>query len=383
MILDCLNPNLPSPVVGLLGIHGDLLYLSLLFAGNCLLRKEEQIRIFGHFALIPIIVASGISIYQHAVDPYFLNRKVLEVPELRTIYMRPIPGFSENMIMAPSLFVDPGRYARYALFVFWFSLTIAPLIGVWSLIYITAAILGMITAGPRFAPVITVSALLLIMSLRFFSWIKEGVQGTRIKRIASRFAIGGLLAIGISTFILYLALPNVIERSTLWFKNTLIGSEERPSDISIRIPGYLRAFRSFWVLEGGIFGLGTGSNSLGGQYLEKFLKIRTHFITEGSEQGFRRYLLMYGLLGFIIRFLLFLVILRVIWNSSEAFNEERGKWVVKIWFCFLISYLTLAQLLGAAHMQDYMAQSFLWLVSGLVISLPKVYGNEKTEIEIS
>jgi len=376
ILVDSFNPNLPHPVMGFLGFHGDLMYFVLLFAANAILRDRKRIRTFWIIALTPSLAALGVALYQHMVDPYFLNREAIATAELwRAVYFRPIPGIAgKSMLMAPSLFADPGRYARYALFTFWTALSLAPLLGwKWTLVFIGAGGGGMMLAGPRFAPVITGVALTLIMvSLVITSLLMRASR--EYSKIVLKFVMGGIIGIGIAIFIMYLSTPQVLNRSYVWFTSTLIGTEGEPSEIKRRFPGYWRSFRV--ILEQGLFGEGSGSQSLGKQYLKRYFRISVEM---KGEQGYAVYTIQYGLLGFTIRMILFLIMFKVLWDAQALCRRGEDKWVVRSWFYFFGSYFVIGQFLGAPHLQDYLAQSFLWTMTGVNLMLPEVENIETQE----
>lgn len=381
VLVNSLNPNLVHPLESLFGIHADLLYLLVFFAAGYWFVKSQRDAVL---VLVPsflfLIFPTVVAVLQQIYGPQYLNVEVLEDTELRPILERDIPGLSQHMIQVSSVFVDPGRFAGYSGLMFWLAIATGIFFhhskGIKTIAWMGTGMAAMdvLLAGNR-RVLVTCIAVGVILVLQAVIRAQEGAW-RRLGWLARHSLPWALLA-GIAFSLLYFTVPSSVERARAWFVNTLLGAEERPSEISERVPGYVEQLSM--ISAQGLFGHGTGSVALGRQYLERRFGIR--ITPPESENGFADKAFAYGLIGLAIWLWLLTAMLGALWKAGKAVKDAPRYWFISIVFSYALFWFTAVQLLGSS-LQDYLFQSYFWLWVGMALRCPHWAGVKATSSDL-
>ncbi|MFA0751473.1 MAG: hypothetical protein SLRJCFUN_001876 [Candidatus Fervidibacter sp.] len=356
------NPNLVHPLQSLVGIHADLLFLTIFLpAGYWLPQKSDELRRFMTIVCLLIIFPTAVAFVQWVYDPSFLNTAVMVGTELRPINVRGM------ITQVNSVFTEHGRFANYVEMIFWYGLSTAilyaspkvnlPQVVGW--LGMSLASVDMLLLAKRRPILNTLLGLLL-----FAFWILSR------KRFSFVFSLRNFAIAGMLVFILYFLTPQIFEPAQNFLQQTLLGSEERPSEVTMRMPGYLEQLQV--IGDVGLFGHGTGSVALGLQYLQTRLGID---IPEPvTENGFADKAWNYGIVGLLVWCGFIIQLLWELFRSLNRADDLRWKMFRCLVLCWALPYFTVSQLIGSHFMTDYLAQSHYWFLIGLALRRDNLLG---------
>jgi len=367
VLLNSFNPNLAHPLEALLGLHSDLLYLLVFLpAGYYLLRSTQKVATLFSFLCILAVFPTVVGVIQQTISPTFWNERVLTGTELRPFIDRGIHVFQESYFQVNSVFADPGRFASYGSMMFLvgvgtgllFPTSKVSLLG-WGGVGIAG--IDILFSGNRRTVITT------LLALSLFLWLN-----TRGEKGAQReFRLGTLLirrlpfVVG-AVAVLYVVAADPIERGVRYFLTTLLGSEVYPSELTQRLPGYMNQLAM--IPEFGLLGKGTGVASLGKQYLHGRLGIPVSPYM--SENGFTDKAYAYGVVGLTVWLWLLGAILVALWDARKNASDLQLKAFVTLIFSWAAVFFIVAQLLGSQFIQDYLNQSYYWMLIGCALSCP-------------
>jgi hypothetical protein len=367
VLLNSFNPNLAHPLEALLGLHSDLLYLLVFLpVGYYLLRSPQKVATLFAFLCILAVFPTIVGVIQQTISPTFLNERVLTGTELRPFLDRGVHVFRESYFQVNSVFVGPGRFASYA----GMMLLIGIGMGLLFSEHRRYSLVGWIGAGMAVIDILfsgnrrtMVTALLTFI---LFLWLV-----IRPRVAEKKFRIGTMLVqrlpfVAVAVAVLYVIAADPIERGVRYFSTTLLGAEERPSELSQRLPGYVRQLAM--IPSFGLLGQGTGAASLGKQYLSGRLGIPVS--PDVSENGFTDKAYAYGVVGLAVWLWLLGAILVALWDARKNAPDAQRKAFATLIFSFAVVFFTAAQLLGSQFIQDYLNQSYYWMLIGCALSCP-------------
>jgi len=190
-------------------------------------------------------------------------------------------------------------------------------------------------------------------------------QGHRmVKALRRGFMFGGLALI-----LMTQVFPKVIGGNWAFVSETLSVSGEgselanRAWDYPIR--NLIGAFGDNWI-----FGTGTGTNSLGMQYVARLLNTPIPGI--GIESGFGALDVEMGILGPVLWIVWVSILL---WQGWKIVRNLRATVYFPIGFAiwwYAVEGLVLLMYFGMQAYQDYVNNAYLWLLIGVLYRLPKL-----------
>ena len=368
------NPNSPSVLYGLLGFKLDFYYVPMMFVGYALIRHREDLRKFlvGNAVLAIIICAVGIA--QAILGQGFMNPQNISPDLIDTINLEKIAPLSGQVVSLPnSVFVSTGRFSLYL------TLAVTLCIGAAGyfllttkrsrkVIFIAIGVIGTATvfSGSRVA-LIFVSLTAVVMSIGLLwgaPWRSRMVHRT-LKVIGWSSAI---VAIGLSlAVVLY---PREVGSRIAFYSETL---NPFSSASVLRYRGVTYPFENLATAfddENWLFGNGTGTASLGLQYVAMLL--HSPYRGKWTESGWGEMILEMGILA---------PVLWVIWASALSWCCWRVVRALRqtaffplafaiLWFAFTL--LLPMSYGGLSGYQNYVNNAFLWLLIGMLFRLPEL-----------
>jgi hypothetical protein len=366
VLLNSFNPNLVHPLEALLGIHSDLLYLLIFLpAGYYLVRSPQKVATLFTFLCILAIFPTIVGIIQHTVSPTFLNERVLVGTELRPFIDRGKSVLGKSYFQVSSVFVDPGRFANYSEMIFLVSVGMVLLFSEhkwYSLvgwIGVGIAALDILLSAKKRVFIVTLLTLSLFLGLVNYLKVERKF---RIGTIPVRWLPLTAVVIAIA----YVVAAEPIEKGVKYFSTTILGTEGYPSELSRRLPGYVHQLAMIPYF--GLLGRGTGVASLGKQYF--FTRFGISVSPYVSENGFTDKAYAYGIVGLAVWLWLLGAILVALWDVSKNIPYSPYKAFVILIFSWATIFFTAAQLLGSHFIQDYLNQSYYWMLIGCALSCP-------------
>jgi len=367
---------MPSIFYGLLGLKLYFYYIPLMFVGYAFVRSEQDLRKFLVLNMVLAAIISSIGIAQSVIGLEFLNpHSGADIEELGHL-VRYTPS-GRAVSRPPSVFVSDGRFAEYLVIVFILGLGTAgylllrskhdrkivfPAVG---LIAVAAVISGSRGAFSWVA----ISSAVLALGMIWGAPAKLAESYKMIKAIRRSFVFV-VLAFALAA-VLY---PEVVGARLTFYRETVAldspDEETTGRAWSYPVANFLVALSDpDWLI-----GHGTGTASLGIQYVTRILEVPQTGI--GVESGAGNLLLEFGIMG---------PICWLLWSSSLIFACVRvmlrlkGTWGFPLalaitWFIALV--LIPLSWGNVTEYQNFVANAYLWFCVGILFRLPALVLSE-------
>lgn len=371
-VLQVFNPYSPSPFYGFLGLKVDFFYIPLMFVAYALIRDERDLRRFLLVFMLLAIVISGLGIIQGIVGPTFLNPPTLQhdIRELGTLE-KMTPLTNQVFFLPCSVFVSTGRFGLY--------LILAVIVGLGSagyfvlslfrgrmIMYVGLGALAIATllSGSRGALLFSLISVLALSAAFLWGAPWRWGHGRRLVKAIRRSLI--FAGFGLAGFMLLF--PSAAASRLGFYSETLLPSSSS-YELSNRSWVYPMAELAkslsgrHWIV-----GNGTGTDTLGAQYVSELLKEPMPNVA--VEEGFGQMIAEMGILAPFLWILWSAATVGACWKIVRPLKTTRffPIAVAILWYAFLllfaISYLALDAY------QNYVNNAFLWLLIGILFRLP-------------
>ena len=373
-IVQVFNPASSHILYGVMGVRLYFYYMPLLAIGYALVDSEQVLRrfFFINLALMMVVVSLGIA--QAIVGPQFLNPPVLQedIRALSETYrVAPISGAS--VYRPTSVFVSTGRFGNFLviswLMVFGFSgyLLLRQRKGRGlAFLALALAAAGCLMCASR--GVFMWSAGSAVIGGLAFVWGAPWRQGEalRIVRTLQRAALGIALAV----LVLLATFPDALLNRIAVYSETL-DPRSPTSELLHRTRDYpLANFLGAFGYDRWPYGYGIGTASLGGQYVSRFF----HVLPPEApvESGYGNLVLEMGIGGLILWLIMSVA---VVYSSWKVVRSLKGSHLFPLGFMiFLYSFILLFPMTftGIQAYQDFVLNSYHWLLLGMLFRLPKL-----------
>ena len=373
-VIQVLNPNSPSYLYGILGLKIDFFYAPLMAVGYALIRTDEDLREFLMFSSILAGAVAGLGVIQSIIGPQFLNPATLasEIRELGDLTK--FTPITHQLIHLPSsVFVSAGRFSGYL-----FS---ASVLGMGTAGYfllrgarrrwIIFASLGVVAAaiglcGSRGTLMLSAGSAI-AMSVMFLwgaPWRTRQVY--RMLKAIRRAAIIMAMAVAL----LALVFPKEIGSRWALYSETL-DPRSTASDLVNRTWDYpIRNFMLAFTTPHWAMGYGTGTASLGAQYVAKIFKQKKPEVS--VESGWGSIIVEMGVFGLAMWFVWTTVLLVGCWQFVLKLRQTHLFPVGFAAFWFVATLLVPETYASLNNYQDYILQAYLWMLVGILYRLPEL-----------
>lgn len=347
--------------VPLVGLRLNFLYVPLVVAGALIASERSSLRrwLLGLSGLGAI--SSALGLVQAAVGPAFLAPPV-PVRGLKNLVLIRGNEVSGSLYRPTGTFVDPGRFASMALVALAVSLA-ALLVTRGRRRWVAAVCVGVngaavLATGQR-------SAFVLAVALTGLAALARRWGGTRHllhdAAVVAAAVLLGLAALGT-------LLPGAFSNRAAWYRTTLdprLDTNEwsfRWRSYSTATVGGLRA--------GGLFGRGTGTESLGLQYL--YPGTPPDEAGYRVEGGYASVAVEWGVVGLALWLLWSLAWVGRQWTRIRRVRGDPVAAAGLLLLGWVVGLLFLQFAIGLQSFQNYLANAYFWLLSGVVLSLPRI-----------
>jgi hypothetical protein len=366
------NPRSTSIFYGLLGMKLDFYYVPLIFLGYALLRTQDDLERFLSFSLKTAILVALVGVAQGLGWKTFLNPANL-APQFLALghLVRFAPGLSHALSAPPSVFVSQGRYANYLALMSTLALGVVayaifrrrPA----KLVYLAIGVLGVaiFLAGSKGAVIYALLTLAglgigLLWGTKNQPWISA-----RLGKIMRRSVV--TLALGLLAF--FYLFPNLAGAwSTYYYE--MLWPDSPSYQLAIRTGSYpLDEFEKVLEYNGWQWGYGTGTASIGVQYVTSLLKAPPPPASP-VENGFGDLIIEWGILGPILWALMAITLLIAGWKVTRrlASTPLYPLSLAILWYVFWV--LLPFMWSGPQTYQNYVVNAYLWLLVGILFRLP-------------
>jgi glycosyltransferase involved in cell wall biosynthesis len=344
-----------------LGLRLDFLFVPLVILGYLIARDAALMArvLIGACAISGVACALGV--VQAITGPSFLAPSVATPGLINLVLIR--GALLGSPVYRPTgTFVDPGRFDAYAVSALALSLATLFLIqgrkrGFAVAASLIAALAVWISGGRT-----GVIAGALLVAMAAAGWLMS------TKRLSRRSwsVVAVLTAVAGSVAVMR---PKQIANPLTWYWSTL-NPFSPDNEWMFRVRSYgLDTLKG--MLSGGLFGLGPGHESLGKQYIYG----GPEHLTKGLytvEGGYAGVAVELGIIGLLLWLLWSVVwsgkLWRRLWTMRSVGNRVAGL----VLFAWIFFFLFPAFFGGLQSFQNYTANAYFWLFSGLILGLPQV-----------
>lgn len=364
MITWALVMGIPTGLVDwrlpVIGLRLDFMYLPLTAVGFLLAKDAQSLQKWLGKLAILAGVASAVGIAQAIIGPDFLSPA------------RPTPGL-HNLVLVRGLagtgdiyrptgtFVDPGRFASMAL------------------VGLAVGLAALMARRRSFSPGILAATATSAVAL----WISGGrapflialvmfIVVVAAPRVTERkMRTGPVVIAAVSLVLAMVAItalqPSLISSRGDWYRATLDPGSPL-NEWAFRFEGYGQNMVRGIEL-GGVFGQGTGQESLGRQYIyggEAVSRVGLYQV----EGGYATVAVEWGILGLFLWILWTCAWTWRLWRSVRSGHPSPLATIGVILLTWTIFFLFIGFVGGRQGYQNYIANAYFWLFSGIIFALP-------------
>jgi len=371
-LLEVFNPNSPSLWYGVLGMKLFFYYVPLFFVGYAVFRNEADLQRFLQFNLFLAGVIALLGIIQAIIGPTFLNPANLaaDIRDLSSL-VRFDPVSHQIFFRPTSVFVSDGRYAYYMLMAwllgagsaaYWF---VRQLPGKWYVLLIMGVISVALVLGGARASLLFASTSVIVLAGAFV-WGLPGahVWGARAKKaFAATLIVVGVAIVG--STVLY---PEDV--ASRWgFYLTTLSPYSNSYELGQRAwTGPIGEIVKAFYYPNWLLGYGTGTCSLGVQYVTRILNVPRLYI--GVESGYGALILETGVIGLLLWLLWTSVLVLSAWRVVKRLRRTAlfPIGLVIAMFAFVVFFALTA--MSNSGYENFVINAYVWLLLGILFRLP-------------
>lgn len=368
------NPGSPSVLFGALGMKLYFLYFPLMYLGYALMDSERELRRFFLFSAVLILVVAALGVAQAIIGPTFLNPTTIQedIRGLSTLYrVSPITG--QVAYRPTSVFVSTGRFQDLIVMSWTFLIGFGGYLllrtkrsRVVALLAIAMLSAAALMSASRGVVMWCGGSMLVIVAAFIWGAPWRQGEGTRVVRSVQRIVMLGGLAI----IALAMVFPEEVNSRLAIYRETL-SPYSTASELAYRTREYpLANFLQAFNTERWPYGYGTGTASLGIQYIARVLKIQGTGV--GVENGYGQLVIEWGVMGLALWLILGLAVCRSAWKVVKQLKGS--PWFPLafsiFWMLFLIFFPMGYN--SMAYFQDFLVNAYFWLLIGILFRLPSL-----------
>lgn len=380
-VLQVFNPYSPSIFYGLLGLKVDFYYVPLMFLAYALIRGERDLHRFLLVFMLLVVVISGLGIIQGILGPQFLNPPMLQSDIRQLASLEKVTPLTNQTFFLPcSVFVSNGRFALFLILAVIVGLGTGGYFALSSskgrkLVYTGMATLAIaiVLSGSRGA---FLFSLISVMALAAgFIWGAPWKSaGRRLVKVIRRSLV--FAGLGLAGFMLIFPAAS---SSRLGFYSQTLLPNSSAYELGQRSWAYpmgelAKAFSEpHWIV-----GNGTGTDTLGAQYVNQILKKPMPNVA--VEEGFGQMIVEMGILAPLLWILWTAVTLGACWKVARSLKGTRFFPIALaiVWYVFLLLFAM--SYMDLDPYQNYVNNAFLWLLIGILLRLPELPREQRSTL---
>jgi hypothetical protein len=372
-VIQVFNTWSPNILYGLLGLKLYFYYAPLMLLGYAMLERPADLERLLLVNIVAGIVIAALGIAQSVSGISFLtpDESASELYALSHV-VRISPVTHQQIFATSSVFVSAGRFSYY-LVLLWILvfgavgyLLLSRRKATYGFIAIGVASAAVMITGTR-TPFVFVLGSAFVMTGAFLwgaPW-KWGQGHRLVKALRRAFLIGG-----IGLILLAEVFPVVLGGNWAFLSETLAYKGEG-SELANRSWDYpIRNLELAFAHDRWVVGYGTGLNSLGNQYVSKFLNEPIPEI--GVESGYGGLIVEMGIVGPVLWLIWATALLWSGWGVVKQLRETVyfpigfAIWWYAVVLLFILMYFNIVAY------QNFVNNAYLWLLIGVLFRLPKL-----------
>jgi hypothetical protein len=377
------NPGSTSVFYGFLGVKLYFLYIPLMYLGYALIDSERELRRFFVFNSLLLIAVAALGIAQSIIGPTFLNPSTLQedIRDLSTLYREsPITGL--RAYRPTSVFVSTGRFQNLIIFSWMIVLGFGGYLILRTkqgrtLAFATVGLLAAAALMSTSRGVMMWCAGSLLVIVAAFVWGAPWKQreASRVIRSIQRITLLG----GLSIVILAVIFPEQVNSRLAIYSETL-SPYSTASELSYRTRDYpLKNFLAAFETPRWMYGYGTGTASLGIQYVARILRAPNTGVS--VENGYGQLVIEFGIVGLLLWIILGTSVCLSAWRIVK--HLRGSPWFpiafAIFWFAFMLFFP-----MGYTNLifyQDFLVNAYFWMLIGILFRLPGLAGSAQLSTE--
>ena len=371
-LVQVFNTESPSIIYGLLGLKLYFYYVPLMYVGYALIDTDRDLERLLMFNLAPGLIIAALGITQSILGLTFLNPTEL-APELKDLanLTRESP-LTHMRIPAPtSVFASSGRFAYYMIIVAILAVgTQAYLLltrrrrAAWGFLGIGTALIGAMQSASRGSIMYTLISIFVLSAGFLWGAPWKWGQGHRlVKAIRHSLLIGG-----IALFLMVQFFPTAIGANYAFYAETLLPNSSA-SQLQFRAVEYpIGNLQKVFENSRWPYGYGTGTASLGLQYVSKLLNQPPP--QNWVESGWGVLIIEMGIVAPFLWLFWAGALLFFGWKIVKQLRQTVYFPVALaiLWYAFLL--LIPFTHTGMQPYQNYIMNAYLWFLVGVLFRLP-------------
>ncbi len=373
-LVQVFNTASPSVFYGLLGLKLYFYYVPLMFIGYALVDTGRDLERALIYNIVPGLAIAILGIIQSIVGLTFLNPEDLN-PEFRALgnLTRESP-ITHLAVPAPtSVFVSSGRFAWYMIVLSILAVGCQAYLlltrrrrAAWGFLGVGVTIVAAMQSASRSSIMYTLISVLVLSAGFLWGAPWRWGQGQKLVKAIRRSLLIGAAGL----FLMVQLFPKAIGANYAFYAETLDPTSSA-SELHNRAIDYpLGNFQLAFEHDRWPVGYGTGTSSLGMQYVSKFLNAPPP--ATWVENGWGVLILEMGILAPFLWLFWGGAILfygwRVVRQLRETVYFPVGLSI--LWYAFLLLFPF--TYMGMAPYQNYVMNAYFWLLIGILFRLPEL-----------
>lgn len=369
--VELVNPRISDILVPVLGLRMSFLYVPMIYLGYSFFRNEKDLSRFFILMISLALPVSCLGIAQSIMGYQFLSPE--SAPNLDLSLIRAVPGSRLTVMRVTSTFVDPGRYAMYLFLMVYLG---AGLLGyllvtrpkpslklrLWVVLCLSFVLVGLFMCGQR------ATILWLVLSLPLvglaYSYATHWRRSSR-----RRFSVVKIVLVCAAGLYLASVFFPLQFRSVWAFYDTTIDPTSRYSEMTTRPVSYWEDIRR--ALESDVLlGHGTGTNSVGLQYVASYEAGQQKPGDYHVESGFAAVIWEWGIVGLCLWLWWSILLVVKLVQKVIALRFTHYYWLSVSVALFAFFLLFPYFYLGMQVYQQFVTQAFLFFLVGMVFRFP-------------
>ena len=371
-LVQVFNTESPSVIYGLLGLKLYFYYVPLIFVGYALIQTDRDLERVLVFNLVPGLVIAILGIIQSVVGLSFLNPTEL-APELQALgnLTRESPLTHLAVPSPTSVFASSGRFHWYMIVLAILALgTQAHLLltrrlrAAWGFLGVGVTVIAAMQSASRGAIMYTMISVLVLSAGFLWGAPWSWGQGHRLVKAIRRSLLVGAAGL----FAMVQLFPAAIGANYAFYAETLLPSSSA-TQLQFRAIDYpLGNLQRVFEHEKWPYGYGTGTASLGLQYVSRLLGQTPPQLWVESGWG-----VLIAEMGILAPFLWIFWSVTLLYYGWRIVKQLRQTVYFPIalailWYGFLLLFPFTH--MGMQPYQNYVMNAYFWFLIGILFRLP-------------
>jgi hypothetical protein len=371
-LVQVFNTESPSIIYGLLGLKLYFYYVPMMYVGYALVQSNRDLERLMVFNILPGLLIAVLGIIQSVVGLSFLNPTEL-APELQALgnLTRQSPLTRLSIPAPTSVFASSGRFAWYMIVLAILALGAQAYLlltrrrrAAWGFLGVGVAIVAAMQSASRGTILYTLISVMVLSAGFLWGAPWRWGQGHRLVKAVRRSMLIGAAGL----FLMVQLFPTAIGANYAFYAETLAPSSSA-TELQFRAIDYpIGNLQKVFEHEKWPYGYGTGTASLGLQYVSRLLGQAPPQVWVESGWG-----VLIAEMGILAPFLWLFWAVPLIYYGWRIVKQLRQTVYFPValsilWYAFLLLFPFTH--MGMQPYQNYVMNAYFWVLIGILFRLP-------------